>query len=187
MIKFIRNGVNSVAGYFNNNTKKANLLLIGLDFSGKSTFINVLTPQNQIITLYPFYELKTPILINKILFWFYKIKNRKITRNELYKNVKFDAIIFLVDCSDENSLEKAKAELEFYLNDPNLSGVPLAFVGNKIDKEKFIIMEELKVYFDLDTMSNTRTVRMFMVSAYFGTGVQDIIDWISDKIKYKII
>lgn len=53
------------------------------------------------------------------------------------------AIVFVVDAADLDSIEEAAKELHTLLERPSLEGIPVLVVGNKVDLKDALSVEEL--------------------------------------------
>lgn len=55
-----------------------------------------------------------------------------------------DAIVFVVDASDQERIDESRKELAKVLNDKYISSVPVLILGNKIDKPDVLSEDQLK-------------------------------------------
>ncbi|KAL4421713.1 hypothetical protein ABPG77_002329, partial [Micractinium sp. CCAP 211/92] len=131
--------------------KEMELSLIGLQNAGKTSLVNVLTTGQ-------FHEDMIPTV---------GFNMRKVTRGgvviklwDLGGQMRFrsmwerycrgvQAIVFVVDSADLDSLEAAKEELHALLAKPSLAGIPLLVLGNKNDLPEALSANELISRLDL--------------------------------------
>lgn len=59
------------------------------------------------------------------------------------------AIVFVVDASDHDSVDTARTELQELLMKPSLAGIPLLLLGNKNDLPEALSKQELIDRMDL--------------------------------------
>eukprot|EP01135_Chromosphaera_perkinsii_P006134 Nk52_evm1s417 gene=Nk52_evmTU1s417 len=121
------------------------LTLVGLQNSGKTTFVNVITSGE-------FQEDNIPTVgINMrkvakgnvtIKLWDIGGQPRFRTMWERYCR-GVNAIVYMVDAADSSRLSAAKNELHGLLSKPQLDGIPILVLGNKNDLNGALSVEEL--------------------------------------------
>jgi len=96
-----------------------------------------------------------------------------------------DGILFLVDSADPKRFQEAKTELENVLNTPELAKIPLAILGNKIDRSEAVREDEIKESLELNTLfaKAERPMELFMCSVNKGVGYANAFQWISSYLK----
>jgi len=173
-----------------NNTKKK-IVLLGLDYAGKTTIT---------------YKLKYKILVHTISTIGFNVEEIKYgsftlfmwdlvgqeNRRSLwsYYLSGTHGIIFVVDSADEKRLTSSsgnvKYELETILSDPKAQGVPLLVLANKQDKEEALAPEIIERRLQLAEMKD-RTYKVFGCSAISenDTGVNEGIKWLTEQITLK--
>lgn len=78
------------------------------------------------------------------------------------------AIVFVVDAADLESIDDAAKELHNLLERPNLEGIPLLVIGNKIDLGDALSSDELIASLHLKVRHTTYILRnkfLFVLSA----------------------
>ena len=70
-----------------------------------------------------------------------------------------DGLIFVVDSTDRDRINKAKNELARVAQDPGLSAVPYLIMFNKVDlKDQRMPIEELILKMNIEELSKSRIV-----------------------------
>jgi GTP-binding protein SAR1 len=107
---------------------------------------------------------------------------RKAWKN-YYPSVQ--GIFYLVDVSDSDRFEESKEELKDILAISEEKKIPIAILGNKIDKKGAISGEELKKNFDLQSQLNSKDclVQIFMCSIALKSGYGEAFQWIDSLLK----
>ncbi|KAI6247238.1 ADP-ribosylation factor-like protein 8A [Erysiphe necator] len=88
-----------------------------------------------------------------------------------------NAIVFVVDCSDMDSLPVAKDELHLLLENSSLNGIPLLVLGNKSDLGEKLSVDELIETLDLMKISQ-REVSCYGISAKEETNLDAVLKWL---------
>jgi len=175
--------------------KEGSLVFVGLDNAGKTTLLGILSTghlRQAAPTQYPTCE---ELVINKIKLSCHDVgghlEARRIWR-DYFPSV--NAIVFLVDATDQERLEEAKLELNGILTNPMVSDRPLLILGNKIDKRNVLSEEQLRVALCLTETTgknttlkeieklNRRPVELFMCSVVERTGFKEGFLWLSQYI-----
>ncbi|KXN88216.1 ADP-ribosylation factor-like protein 8B [Leucoagaricus sp. SymC.cos] len=143
-----------IAGLFF--SKQAEIAVVGLQASGKTSFVNVITSGQWSEDVVP-----------TVAFNFRKVRKGNVTMKiwdvagqprfrsmwERYCN-GVDAIVFVVDSVNADKFNMARFELHQLLSQPTLVGVPLLVLGNKNDLEGHTSVKELIKDLQLDKISD---------------------------------
>mmetsp|Transcript_4542 Transcript_4542/g.6342 ORF Transcript_4542/g.6342 Transcript_4542/m.6342 type:complete len:186 (+) Transcript_4542:70-627(+) len=166
-------------------SKKATILLLGLDNAGKTTLLYKLK----------FGEVRLVIPTQRAQLQEIDFGNIKFRTWDLGGHAQVraiwrdyfpeaDAIVFMVDSADTERLEEAKVQLHSLLEDTNLSNVHFLILANKIDIETALNREQLVNLLGLDNYlsqeSSTRQVQLFRCSLVEGTGYGEGLNWLAD-------
>lgn len=154
--------------------KQINLLILGLENSGKSTLVKFLK-DGKIKSLAPTNQPNVCEFLNKnktLIYKIYDIGGHKLAKN-LWKNYSYtsDCILFIIDTTDIEKLEEVKIEIDKLVN----YKVPILVIGNKIDINSISKVElynilELKKY----------DIELVMISIINNIGINDINNWIEN-------
>ena len=177
--------INTFLGYLGLYNKKANILFLGLDNAGKSALLHVLKTDKIIQTRPTIHPHSEELKIGNTILNTYDLGGHVTARliwKDYFPNV--NAILFLIDSVDVNRFDEAKRELENILNSPELIGIPIAILGNKIDMSGAVSSEELKEALNYDELiaKETRPMAIFMVSVIKKIGYNFALEWISSKL-----
>ncbi|XP_043655050.1 ADP-ribosylation factor-like protein 3 [Drosophila teissieri] len=164
-------------------SQKSCLLILGLDNAGKSTLTASLAeifngdskePGKQAS------EWSFTINNSRVQLWDIngELKNRQIWPN-YYKKVK--VLIFVLDSTDALRLSEARCVLCDVLMHQELDKAPLLIVSNKKDASGSLSMSTVIDLMGLDRL-NARDWTFKECSTRTGSGVQDIVHWINEKI-----
>eukprot|EP01147_Barroeca_monosierra_P003389 gene3389-6043_t len=127
------------------------LTLVGLQNSGKSTFVDVIASgkyNEDMIPTVGFNMRKVTKGNVTIKLWDIGGQPRFRSMWERYcRGVQ--VIIYMVDAADGEKLEAAKAELKLLLDKPHLAGIPVLVLGNKNDLRQAMKADELIQALDL--------------------------------------
>ena len=94
----------------------------------------------------------------------------------------------MVDAAKKERFQESKEELEFLLQTEEIKNIPIAILGNKIDKKEAVTEEELRLEFNLATKSawgiekikeiDGRPIDVFMCSVATKQGYAEAFKWI---------
>ena len=115
-------------------SREARILMLGLDAAGKSTILFNLKLGEVVMTnpTVGFNVESVQFKRTKFNVWDIGGQDRLIPMwKHYFRNA--EALIFVVDSSDRNRIEKAKRELHKVLNDEEMKDVPLLVYANKQD------------------------------------------------------
>ncbi|KAF9527552.1 Arl8a protein [Crepidotus variabilis] len=163
-------------------SKQCELAVVGLQASGKTSFVNVITSGQWSEGVVP-----------TVAFNFRKIRRGNVTMKvwDVAGQPKFrsmwerycngvDAIVFVVDSLDKDRFNTARFELHQLLGQPTLSGVPLLVLGNKNDLEGCTPVNELIKILQLDRISD-RPVSCYSCSMKSQHNLDIVLEWLSNR------
>merc|ERR1711879_620170 len=104
-----------------------------------------------------------------------------------------DGIVFIVDAADRTRYEEAKEELSRIIEDPMLTHVPIAVLGNKIDIPTAASEDELRHHLGLYAHmtlgrhakkgdSQGRAIELFMASIVKRMGCREAFQWLGNLL-----
>jgi ADP-ribosylation factor-like protein 6 len=164
-----------------------NLLVVGLDNSGKSTLINCLkASDNKSAVINPTVGFSAEKFAFKSLnFTCFDMSGQSRYRNlwEHYYR-ECDAILFVVDSADKMRFVVAQEELQDMLSHPELKnkGAPVLVFANKCDLKGGLNPSELRKELELDAIIRGKPWRVFASSATQADGVAEGLDWLIQQI-----
>eukprot|EP00049_Salpingoeca_infusionum_P005702 m.95544 g.95544 ORF g.95544 m.95544 type:complete len:185 (-) comp13059_c0_seq1:300-854(-) len=121
------------------------LTLVGLQNSGKSTFVNVIASGEYDEDMQP----TVGFTMRKVTKGNVTIKLWDIGGQPRFRSMwerycrGVQSIVYMVDAADEAKLEGAKQELHNLLEKPQLAGIPVLVLGNKNDLPNAYTSEQL--------------------------------------------
>lgn len=161
--------------------KKASILILGLDASGKTTLLYRLKTNETDATIPTIGFNVEEIKYGRLTFTCFDIggqdKIRRLWHN-YYANC--DAIVFVVDSNDRVRLQTAKEELHKLMNHPFLKHAPFLIFANKQD-----LPDALEVSTLIKELELNRTRSRWKVAectATQGLGIDDGFQWLADTI-----
>jgi ADP-ribosylation factor-like protein 4 len=87
-----------------------------------------------------------------------------------------EAIIFVVDSSDRDSMDEAKMELAQIAKFPEVSRLPILVLANKQDLPGAIDGQELNKIFNLKDLNGSRISRIMCACAITGDGLDEALE-----------
>jgi len=160
------------------------LSLIGLQNAGKSSLVNVLTTgmfQEDMIPTVGFNMKKVTKGGVTIKMWDLGGQPRFRSLWERYcRGVQ--AIVYVVDAADYDSIEAARSELLTLLEKPSLKGIPLLVLGNKNDLPGALGTPELIDRLGLKSLKE-REVCIYSISCKKQTNIDITLEWLSKHAK----
>lgn len=167
--------------------RDANLLVIGLDNSGKTSIINFFKPQDaKTHTIVPTVGFNVEKFNAKSLnFTTFDMSGQGRYRNlweHYYKEA--DAIVFVIDSSDKIRLIVAKEELTALLAHPSIKtrNIPILFYANKIDMKDSLSASKIKSELEMEKITN-RPWYICGSNALSGEGLSEGIDWLAQQLR----
>ena len=170
-----------IKGY-NKLKPEPNVLILGLDNAGKTTLLNYLTHEdNKNTKPTPGVNAKS-IQCGGIKLNVYDLGGQKAIR-EYWKFYyeKVDALIYVVDASDEARIGECNESFQSLLKDEKLINVPVLAYGNKADLDNCLGPDEIIEKLEMNGITG-RDWSLYACSALKGDGVKDGIKWLLEKL-----
>ena len=165
------------------NKKKTRILLLGLDGAGKTTILYKLK-LGEYLTTIPTVGFNVETVEYKNLTMTIWDVGGQTSIRKLWKHYfsGTDAIIYVIDTSDQERLDLAKEELSSLLNDDELQNASLLVLANKMDLG---IMSVPEIVEKLDLVKLRREWKVQGACALTGEGIYDGFDWLAKIMKKK--
>ena len=179
--------LDKLGNFLSSKRKDMNLLVVGLDNSGKTSIINFLkSADSKISSVSPTVGFSVENFSAKSLnFTAFDMSGQSRYRNlweHYYRQT--DAIIFVIDSSDKMRLVVCKEEFESMLNHADIKNrnIPILILANKIDIRGACSTNDIRGELELDRI-RSKTWRIFGSNALNGEGVNEAFDWLAQEIK----
>jgi len=165
-------------------SKSAEISIVGLQASGKTSFVNALGLgqwSEDVVPTVAFNLRK--VKRNNITFKIWDVAGQPKFRTMWDRYCRgVDAIVFVVDAHDREKLPTARFELHSLLDKPELAGVPLLVLGNKNDLPDYMPVEELIRALDLNTIQD-RPVSCYSCSMKSTHNLDIVLKWLAERAK----
>ncbi|CAE7264683.1 ARF3 [Symbiodinium sp. CCMP2456] len=168
--------------------RKRQLLLVGLDASGKTTMLYSLKA-GEVVTTIPTIGFNVETLdvrhgmmnITSMVAWDVggRDKIRPLWRH-YYKEV--DALVYMVDCNDRERVDEAKDQLFKLLIEDELADKPLLVFANKQDLRNAMSDKELVEKLSLNQIRDRRWFIQESVATK-GKGIYEGLEWLAGQLK----
>jgi GTP-binding protein SAR1 len=172
--------------------KKARLVLLGLDNSGKTTLLHMLRDNRMVQHIPTHYPTTEELVMGNITFYAQDVGGHTAVRKvwqEYYQDV--DAIIYLVDAADRERINESKHELEqLFVTCENIH-IPVLVLGNKVDSDQALSEPQFRDAMGLtqttgkgvtQVMEGERPHEVFMCSIAERHGYREGFVWLSKFI-----
>ncbi|KAH8859471.1 ADP-ribosylation factor-like protein 8B [Schistosoma japonicum] len=132
------------------------LTLVGLQYSGKTTFVNVIASGQFVEDMIP----TVGFNLRKVTKGNVTIKMWDIGGQPRFRSMwerycrGVNAIIYMVDAADHDKLEASRNELHGLLDKPQLLGIPVLVLGNKKDLPNALAEHELIAALNLGAITD---------------------------------
>ncbi|XP_030606038.1 ADP-ribosylation factor-like protein 11 isoform X2 [Archocentrus centrarchus] len=169
-------------------TSYPQVILMGLDSAGKSTILaRLLTGQVMETSPTIGFNVGMLDLDKKTSLTLWDVGGQKHMRPKwrLYLD-DCEALVFVVDSSDQSRMAEAKAALKKILGEEKLQGVPLMVLANKKDLPNCMNIREVSNQLELPSYTD-RHWEIQACSAVKGLGLQQAFISVSKMIKKPII
>lgn len=182
---YIKMGLLDLLKGFKKFGRDPNLLILGLDNAGKTTLLQNLT-QEKVNTTEPTKGVNIKTIIQEgfsINVW--DIGGQKDLRqywSSYYDDA--DAILFVVDASDEERITECNEQLKELMNEEKLKKIPLLVFANKSDLKNVIEADEIMDKLELNGIVD-RDWSLYACSALKGFGIMEGLKWLLEKVSTK--
>jgi len=158
--------------------RKIELCLVGLENSGKTTLLNILSTGYPVETL-PTVGLNVKMVKKEgVAMKVWDLGGQERFRAEWGRYTQgCDAIVFVVDSSDFDRIQTARKELHKLLEDKSLQSLPLLIALNKIDLEPHMTKEEVIRDMNLDYVQDNPWI-VQPISALRQQNIGEVVDWL---------
>eukprot|EP00163_Fabomonas_tropica_P033044 TRINITY_DN852_c0_g1_i1.p1 TRINITY_DN852_c0_g1~~TRINITY_DN852_c0_g1_i1.p1 ORF type:complete len:179 (+),score=34.16 TRINITY_DN852_c0_g1_i1:243-779(+) len=164
-------------------TRKLDLVLVGLENSGKTTLLNALASGYDVDTVPTVGMNVKSIKKGRVKMKIWDLGGQSQYRSEWSRYIKgCDCMLFLVDSFDIKRIPEAKKELHTLLENPELEKTPLLVVSNKIDLEPHYTKPELVTELNLDYITEAHWT-VTEISALKRTNITEVIMWLTKQSK----
>ncbi|KAK6100978.1 ADP-ribosylation factor-like protein 6 [Brugia pahangi] len=167
--------------------KQVNILMIGLDNSGKTTIINKMKKEEDRVTqITPTIGYTTEkFIFNNTTFLVHDMSGQGKYRNlweNYYKEV--DGVVFVIDSNDRLRIAVICDELRLLLDhrEFNRKKIPLLVFVNKMDEKGAMTTSEISDNIGLNSINN-RNWRICATCAITGEGLKDGFQWLLENIR----
>eukprot|EP01061_Rhynchopus_euleeides_P026913 TRINITY_DN43803_c0_g1_i1.p1 TRINITY_DN43803_c0_g1~~TRINITY_DN43803_c0_g1_i1.p1 ORF type:complete len:180 (+),score=79.27 TRINITY_DN43803_c0_g1_i1:256-795(+) len=164
-------------------TKHIELCLVGLENSGKTTILNILSSG------YPADPMPTVGLNVKsvkkegVTMKVWDLGGQEQFRSEWSRYTNgCDVVLFVVDSSDFERIMIAQKELHTLMSDAKLHGLPLLVVLNKQDLEPHMTKEKVIEELKLEDITNNQWM-VTAISAKRRQNMNEMVDWLGRHAK----
>jgi len=163
-------------------SKQAQILILGLDASGKTTILNRLKHGEHTVTVPTIGFNHESFKYGNLTFSAFDIggqdKFRKMWHH-YYSNS--DAIVFIVDAADKQRFPTAQTELHKLLTNPTLQSIPFLIFANKQDIAGAATTSELTNAMNMYSVKD-RQWKVCESVGVSGIGIDKGFQWLSDSI-----
>ena len=175
-------GVFSALHAFAFGNKRAQILILGLDASGKTTIIHRIKTGNNIITVPTIGFNAETFEYGNLTFSAFDLGGQDQIRklwHHYYPGT--DAIVFIVDSADKKRFPYVKIELDNLLENPVLRDIPFLIFANKQDLPESANTSDVAGALNLYNIKN----RKWKIAESIGTsgvGIDEGFEWLSNTL-----
>lgn len=167
--------------------KEANIVVVGLDNSGKTTILNHLKPP----------EVQTQDIVPTVGFTVEKFQSNSLgftafdmSGQGRYRNLwehyypECHGVIFVVDSSDTLRMSVAKDELDELLQNQHIRSrrIPVLLFANKMDLRDSISAVKVSNLLSLESIQD-KPWHICASNALTGEGLSEGVSWLGDQVK----
>ncbi|XP_010583308.1 ADP-ribosylation factor-like protein 14 [Haliaeetus albicilla] len=166
--------------------KQANILILGLDYAGKSTLLYKFKYNDVFLTI-PTVGFNVDMIETEkdftLTFWDVggQQKMRKVWCNFLENT---DGLLYVVDSSDKQRLEESKKEFEIILKNEFIKSVPVVVLANKQDLPGALNAEEITRRLKMKKYCSDRNWYVQPCCAITGEGLSEALQRLTTFAKH---
>ena len=167
----------SVSNFFGK--REYRIIVIGLDFSGKTSILNKLNPEN---TIRPIgYSLET-FIYKQLSFTVWDLcGHEKLRFLWKYYFQNTDGIVFVVDSNDKERMDEAVEEFNKIIIEEELKDAALLVMANKQDMPDALSPNDILKKFEFANLKG-RKCRVQGTSAKTGEGIEEGLTWLNEVL-----
>lgn len=169
----------SCSKYF---SKKANILMLGLDSAGKTTILYQLKLKSKINTIPTIGFNVESVNYKNLNLTIWDVggqeKIRQLWRH-YYNNI--DVLIFVIDSNDTGRITEAKKELHYLVSEDELKESIVLIYSNKIDLPDSINHHTLAEQLNVNSIKQQWFIQP--ISAIENKGIIEGLEWIKNTLK----
>ncbi|KAL3081066.1 hypothetical protein niasHS_000610 [Heterodera schachtii] len=160
------------------------LTLVGLQSSGKTTFVNVIASGQFTEDMIPTVGFNMrKITKGNVTIKLWDIGGQPRFRSMWERYCRgVNAIVFMVDAADKSKLEPAKSELMQLLSKPQLEAIPVLVLGNKKDLPDALDEGQLIDAMNLESIQN-REICCYSISCKEKSNIDITLQWLIQHSK----
>ena len=166
--------------------QEVRVLILGLDFAGKTTILYRLSLNQAVQQVAPTvaFNLETVEVGNlKLNIWDLGGQTQLRPFWRLYYKGT-SGVVFVIDSSDRERIDLCADQLSGLLNEEELRGVPIVIMANKQDLSNAMKAEEISQRLSLSTIKD-RAWTIIPASALKGEGIKESFQWLSETMQTK--
>ncbi|KAJ8963417.1 hypothetical protein NQ318_018897 [Aromia moschata] len=171
--------------------REVNVLVVGLNNSGKSTVVNKFKNEDErIAEIVPTVGFSVEKFENQHLaFTAFDMSGHGRYRDlweHYYKDC--NGVIFVIDSSDRLRLVVVKEELDLLLQHPDICNrrLPMLFFANKMDSKEALSSVKIAAALGLDKIMD-KPWHISASNALTGEGLQEGVEWLTQQIREMIL
>ncbi|NXE40364.1 ARL14 protein, partial [Ptilorrhoa leucosticta] len=165
--------------------KRASILMLGLDFAGKSTLLYKFRYKDAFLTM-PTIGFNVDMIEagKDFTLTFWDVGGQKKMR-ELWSNFLegTDGLLYVVDSSDKRRLEESRREFELILKNESIKNVPVVVLANKQDLPGALNAEEITRRFKMKKYCSDRNWYVQPCCAITGEGLAEALQRVATFAK----
>ncbi|VDD82256.1 unnamed protein product [Mesocestoides corti] len=175
--------------------KSGKLVFLGLDNAGKTTLLHRLKDDRYGTHNPTLHATCEELTIAGMKFTTYDLGGHEQARKVWHSYIPaVDGIVFIVDASESERFDEAKAELDSLIMDQQVANAPILVLGNKIDVPSAVSEAVLRSHLGLDGqvtgkgivprehIDSGRPIEIYMCSILKRQGYGDAFKWLAQYL-----
>ncbi len=159
--------------------KEYRILMSGLRLSGKTAILRKFQAGGKVEIISPFDSPFEFISCGRLNITVSNDNGKRVRVLWLHYLSNTDGIIYIIDCNEEETIDDALEELKKMVNEKELAKKPFLILCNKIDLEKHIPPDEIKIKIENRIPEiNEKKWEVMGTSAVTGVGIEEALEWL---------